>query len=252
MKPDGEFSERVAMVTGGGSGIGASTCELLARRGAAVAVVDFDYDSAQRVANALQGIGAHALALQADVTDSDAMERAVAIATRVLGGLNMAVNNAGIPSPCVAVGELDMDTWNRVLAVNLTGVFLSMRHQIPALLANGHGAIVNVSSLLGINGMAGRSAYAAAKHGVVGLTKSAALDYAGQGLRINAVAPGYVDTPLLKGRNSAERDALADQHPIGRLAQPEEIAETIAFLLSRRTSFITGQTYLVDGGFSAR
>jgi len=247
-----EFSGQVAMVTGGGSGIGASTCELLCAGGAAVVVVDFDLNAAQQVAERLSQQGCRALALQADVTDPVGMESTVARTVEAFGGLHLAVNNAGIPSPHVAVGELDMDTWSRVLAVNLTGVYLSMRHQIPAMLASGGGAIVNLSSILGVNGMAGRGAYAAAKHGVVGLTKSAALDYAEQGLRINAVAPGYVETPLLKDRDASQKQSIADQHPVGRLAQPEEIAQAIGFLLSRRASFITGQTYLVDGGYSAR
>jgi len=247
-----EFSGRVVMVTGGGSGIGASTCRLLAQQGAAVAVVDFDPTAAHQMAEELRRLGTQALAIEADVADAMAMKGAVARTVDELGNLHLAVNNAGIPSPYAAVGNLDLDTWSRVLEVNLTGVFVSMRYQIPALLASGGGAIVNLSSILGVNGMAGRAAYAAAKHGVIGLTKAAALDYAQQGLRVNVVAPGYVDTPLLGGRDEGQRNAIANQHPIGRLAQPDEIAQTIVFLLSGRASFITGQTYLVDGGYSAR
>lgn len=247
-----EFEGRVALVTGGASGIGASTCALLAERGAAVAVVDFDRVGAESVAEAIRERGGVALALHADVTDPVAVEAAVSRSVRELGGLHLAVNNAGVASPYAPVGELEPSVWNRIVGIDLTGVYLSMRYEIPAMLAIGGGAIVNLASILGVNGMAGRAAYAAAKHGVVGLTKSAALEYADKALRINAVAPGYVETPLLKDRSADARAAIAGQHPMNRLAQPEEIAETIAYLLSARASFVTGQTLLVDGGYSAR
>jgi NAD(P)-dependent dehydrogenase (short-subunit alcohol dehydrogenase family) len=247
-----EFSGRVALVTGGASGIGAATCRLLAKRGAAVAVVDFDLSGARRTAESILASGGVAIACQADVTDSAALQAAVDQTVQALGGLHLAVNNAGVPSPFAAVADVEMADWQRVISIDLTGVFLSLRCEIPAILASGGGSIVNVASILGINGMAGRAPYAAAKHGVVGLTKSAALDYADRGIRVNAVAPGYVDTPLLKDRDASVKTALAEQHPMKRLAQAEEIAEVIGFLLSQRSSFVTGQTYLVDGGYSAK
>ena len=169
MSASQEFSGRVVMVTGGGSGIGASTCRLLALQGAAVAVVDFDPAAAHQMADELRRLSTQALAIEADVADAKAMQGAVARTVDELGNLHLAVNNAGIPSPYAAVGDLDLDTWSRVLEVNLTGVFVSMRYQIPALLANGGGAIVNLSSDAGITGNAGAAIYCASKGGVVQL-----------------------------------------------------------------------------------
>lgn len=243
---------QVALVTGGGSGIGAATCFKLAERGASICVVDFDFGAASKVAETITAAGGAAIAVRADVTDPHALKAAVDQTVQALGGLHLAVNNAGVPSPYALIADVDLADWQCVINIDLTGVFLSLRHEIPAMLASGGGAIVNVASILGVNGMAGRGPYAAAKHGVVGLTKSAALDYADCGVRVNAVAPGYVDTPLLKDRDASVKSALADMHPMKRLAQADEIAEVIVFLLSKRSSFVTGQTYLVDGGYSAR
>lgn len=247
-----EMIGQVALVTGGGSGIGAATCYKLAERGASVCVVDFDFGAASRVAETIAAAGGTSIAVRADVTDDKALKAAVEQTVQALGGLHLAVNNAGVPAPYALTGDIELADWQRVIGIDLTGVFHSLRYEIPAILASGGGSVVNVASILGVNGMAGRGAYAAAKHGVVGLTKSAALDYADRGLRINAVAPGYVDTPLLKDRDASVKAALAEMHPMKRLAQADDIAEVIVFLLSKRSSFVTGETYLVDGGYSAR
>ena len=161
-------------------------------------------------------------------------------------------NAAGITGPLQACGEYEPDAWHRIINVNLTGVFLCMRFELQQMVRRGGGAIVNLSSIMGSNALAGTVAYAASKHGVEGATKAAALDYAARGIRVNAVAPGYVDTPLIGGRTPGAQERIAGLHPVGRIAQPGEIAELIVFLLSPQAGFITGSVHLADGGYSAR
>ena len=168
------------------------------------------------------------------------------------GALHLAVNNAGVAPAPDPVGELDLDDWNRVIGVNLNGVLYGLRYEIPAIEISGGGSIVNISSILGTNGELNASSYVAAKHGVVGLTKAAAREYAARGIRINAVGPGYIDTPLLGNLPRETYDALVGLHPIGRLGTADEVADLVVFLLSDRVSFITGSYHLVDGGYAAR
>ncbi len=247
-----EFGNKVALITGAASGIGFAVASTLAKAGAAVIVSDHDASAATRAVTAISSEGGRAIAVQADVTSWADMHDAVAMAVKTFGGLHLAVNNAGLPAPYATLGEVELADWDRIIAVNLTGIYLSLRHEIPAVLASGGGAIVNVASMVAVNGLAGRGPYVAAKHGVVGLTKSAALEYAERGIRVNAIAPGYVDTPLLGARDESSRARLAGQHPMQRLAQPQEIADAITFMLSPRASFMTGHICLVDGGYSAK
>ncbi|MDK3018394.1 SDR family NAD(P)-dependent oxidoreductase [Pseudodonghicola flavimaris] len=247
-----EFAGRVVFVTGGASGIGAETARLLAGRGARVMIADLDGGAAEALAADLRGAGGQAAALWLDVSDAAGVTAAIAATLERFGRLDGCVNNAGVVTPYCALADIPLDEWARQLSVNLTGVFHCLRAEIPALLAAGGGSIVNMSSILGVVAAEGRAGYAAAKHGVVGLTRSAALDYATQGIRVNAIAPGYVDTPILSGRDDAERRAIADRHPMQRLARPAEIAEAICFLLSDRASFMTGAVLGADGGYTAR
>lgn len=248
-----EFDGKAALVTGAASGIGRAVAARLAEGGAAVALADFNEDGARRAAEEIAAAtGARTLAVRVDVTDDASVEAAVRTTADGLGGLHLAVNNAGIGGESAPTGEYPVDVWRRVIAANLDGVFYSMRHEIPAMLAGGGGAIVNMASILGTHGFRGSSAYVAAKHGVVGLTKTAALEYAAQGIRINAVGPGFIDTPLLDSTQGIARRALANLHPAGRLGRPEEVAELTAFLLSDRASFIHGSYHLADGAYSAQ
>lgn len=246
------FEGQLAFVTGAGSGIGAATACLLAARGARVVLADIDVDAATQVAEGIERDGGVALPLRVDVSDPASVERAMARATHDgAEAIGLAVNAAGITGRLVPCAELDVGDWQRIVAVNLTGTFLCMRAEIASMLRRGAGAIVNVSSIMGSHALPGTVAYAASKHGVEGMTKAAALDCARQGIRINAVAPGYVDTPMIAGRNPAVQDKIVAMHPIGRIAQPEELAKVIAFLLSDDASFVTGSVHLADGGFSA-
>jgi len=250
---DGRFSQRIAIVTGGASGIGAAIARLLAAEGASVVVADRDRAGADDVATQIVGAGGTAIAHEANVADAIEVEALVDLTVRRFGGLHLAVNNAGIGGPSAMTADYPLDGWKTVLDVNLNSAFYGLKYQIPAIIASGGGAIVNMASILGSLGFARASAYVAAKHAMVGLTKAAAIEYAQHGVRINAVGPGFIDTPLLsKNLDAAALSYITGLHPAGRLGTAAEVAALTCFLLSDAASFITGSYHLVDGGYSAQ
>ena len=253
MRPSKEFEDRIAWISGAASGIGRSTARLLAQSGAHLALIDIHAEGVESLAAELRAAGAQARAWQADLSDASVVEQTVNAVVSAFGGLHLAVNNAGISGTRVPLVDQPLADWHRVIDVNLNSVFYAMKYQIPHLLQDPNGsAIVNIASVLSQVGSAVSPAYTAAKHAVLGLTRSAALAYAAQGLRINAVGPGYIDTPLLNVLTAGEREAIAAAHPSARLGQPEEIAHAIAFLLSPRASFSVGSLLMADGGFTVR
>lgn len=250
-----DLAGKVAMVTGASTGIGRATAFALADAGATVVVVDVDDERGELVAAELRDKGATARFVHADVTDDAQVEEAVAAVVDAYGGLDLAFNNAGIEGTPAITHECTPETWQRTLAVNLTGVWSCMRHEIPRMLERGGGAIVNCSSVAGLVGFASIPAYVASKHGVVGLTKTAALEYATEGIRVNAVCPGVIDTEMIDRFTGGQPEAAAAMvatEPVGRMGHPEEIADAVVWLLSDRASFVTGQAVAVDGGLVAR
>ncbi len=243
---------KVALVTGGGSGLGEAITKLLAARGAKVLVTDINLKAAERVAGEVNAAGGTAAAMMQDTANRDQAEAVVDHAVSTWGALHYAVNNAGIGGAAAIAGETDLDEWDKVIDINLNGVLYGMRYQIPAMLAAGAKgcSIVNMASIHGTVAAVGNGAYTAAKHGVVGITRNAAAEYGAQGLRINCVGPGYIDTPLLSNLPDDYRTKLISRHPLGRLGEAGEVASVVGFLLSDEASFVTGAYYLVDGGYT--
>jgi NAD(P)-dependent dehydrogenase (short-subunit alcohol dehydrogenase family) len=247
------LENKVAIVTGGGSGIGKAISLLYSSEGAKVVVTDVDEKGGNETVTAIKAKGGDAVFIKADTSKPDDSKKSVEQAVKQFGALHIAVNNAGIGGPIRPVGEYPIDGWDRVISINLSGVFYGMRYQIPAMLASGGGSIVNMASILGKVATAGSPAYVAAKHGVIGLTEAAAVEYAKQNIRANSIGPGYIVTPLLtKTLDDATMKVLAGLHPMGRLGSAEEVAELALWLSSDKASFVTGSYYNVDGGYLAQ
>jgi NAD(P)-dependent dehydrogenase (short-subunit alcohol dehydrogenase family) len=251
MNPKYDFSGQVALVTGAASGLGRATAKAFAESGAAVVLVDRDQEKLTTILMEITGGGSKAITVAGDVSDEQVAKSAVERAVSEFGSLNMAYNNAGILGPMCPMMEETSEGYDEVNAVNLRGIWTFMKHELIQMKKQGTGAIVNCSSLGGLVGLPGRAAYHATKHGVIGLTKSAALDVAAQGIRVNAICPGCIETPMGDGIDPMAMQEFLRQQPIGRPGRPEEIAAAVLWLCSPASSLVLGVALPVDGGFVA-
>ncbi|MCB0492604.1 MAG: SDR family oxidoreductase [Cyclobacteriaceae bacterium] len=246
------MKNKTVIITGAASGIGKSTAQLFAKEGANVVVSDINEADGNQVVKEIIEKGGKAAFFKTDVSKPEEMKALVDFTLKTYGQLDVAVNNAGVGGEINPVGDMSIEGWNNIIAINLNSLFYGMKYQIQAMLKNGSGSIVNISSILGAVGFAGSAGYTAAKHGVVGLTQTAALEYSAQKIRVNAVGPGFIETPLLDALDADMKKQLVALHPIGRLGKSEEVAEIIFWLASDKASFVTGSYYPVDGGYLAR
>ena len=246
------MKNKTVIITGAASGIGKATAVLFAREGANVVLADLDEKAGESTTAAIRSANGNASFFKTDASKPKEMEALVNFAVKTYGKLDIAVNNAGIGGELNPAGDMSIEGWQQVIAVNLNSVFYGIKYQVQALLKNGGGSIVNIASILGAVGFAGSAGYTAAKHGVVGLTQTAALEYAAHNIRVNAVGPGFIDTPLLKALDEEMMKQIISLHPIGRLGKSEEVAELIYWLGSDKSSFVTGSYYPIDGGYLAR
>jgi NAD(P)-dependent dehydrogenase (short-subunit alcohol dehydrogenase family) len=249
------MQDKIAMVTGGSSGIGKAAALIFAREGAKVVIADIQIERGAETVRMIEDSGGEATFVKTDVSQHDEVEALIGRTVETYGRLDCALNNAGIEGDQATTAECTMENWNRVISINLTGVWLCMKYEILQMLRQGTGSIVNMSSVAGRVGFENISAYTASKHGVLGLTKAASLEYATSGIRVNAVCPGVIHTEMIerftKGNKAAEAQLL-EKEPIGRMGRPEEVAEAAVWLCSDAASFVTGHAMAVDGGFVAQ
>jgi NAD(P)-dependent dehydrogenase (short-subunit alcohol dehydrogenase family) len=243
------FDNKVVIVTGGGSGIGQATANLYAQEGAKVIVSDLNEKGGQETVASIKKAGGEASFVKTDVSNAEDCQALVKTTVNMYGRLDMAFNNAGIGGEMNPIADMSVEGWLKVINVNLNSVFYCMKYELPEMLKQGHGSIVNMSSILGQVAFANSAAYVAAKHGVIGVSRNAAIEYAKQGIRVNAVGPAFINTPLLSALDQEMKEALVTLHPIGRLGEAREVAEMVVWLSSDKASFVTGNYYAIDGGY---
>lgn len=255
MNPHFSFENRVALVTGAGAGMGLATAKAFAEAGAAVVLADVSENAVRLAAEELVAAGRKAISVRCNVADESEVAAIIKQTVAIFGRLDAAYNNAGVQSPAMEMADVSGEEFERVNAINLRGVWNCMKYELRQMREQGSGAIVNCSSIGGLIGLPGRAAYHASKHGVIGLTKSAALEYAARGIRINAVCPGVIETPMVAEMLAKEPDTMREimrDQPIGRLGKPEEVAAAVLWLCSPSSSFVIGHALAVDGGYTAR